>query len=401
MAATTEDRSMDTKTATAVMSMAGRAVRACDVCGRDRARWYCAADEAYLCGRCDNSIHCVNALASRHERVRLNAYGTAYKGGDRSSLGERTSSKSFPGLQIRKTKGLKHQANPKMRMIKDEMLAQSFFSNHDDTSRVPGYPESLPEDESSRLGLPAYVPDLQASVDDHGGDGNASDGFPLDMPQELDALERVDEDGVGGSDDDYLDFTDIVSEADFLDDNGDEGSLINQDDVKAEYCHDAVKSEGFGQFQPVSNDGFESSNVKVEKDGSLLHPSQQFSEESQTKFLSLKLNYEDVLSAWSGRGPLWTEDGGQPQTVPILSNIDMALNLDLESYHREQVGEVPVLGMGEEVLEVAGGREARVMRYREKRRTRLFSKQIRYEVRKLNAERRPRMKGRFVKRLPP
>lgn len=49
-------------------------------------------------------------------------------------------------------------------------------------------------------------------------------------------------------------------------------------------------------------------------------------------------------------------------------------------------------GMGD------GGREARVSRYREKRRTRLFSKKIRYEVRKLNAEKRPRMKGRFVKR---
>lgn len=44
------------------------------------------------------------------------------------------------------------------------------------------------------------------------------------------------------------------------------------------------------------------------------------------------------------------------------------------------------------------GREAKVSRYREKRRTRLFSKKIRYEVRKLNAEKRPRMKGRFVKR---
>ncbi|EPS70097.1 hypothetical protein M569_04667, partial [Genlisea aurea] len=45
-----------------------------------------------------------------------------------------------------------------------------------------------------------------------------------------------------------------------------------------------------------------------------------------------------------------------------------------------------------------GGREARVSRYREKRRMRLFSKKIRYEVRKLNAEKRPRIKGRFVKR---
>lgn len=44
------------------------------------------------------------------------------------------------------------------------------------------------------------------------------------------------------------------------------------------------------------------------------------------------------------------------------------------------------------------GRQARVLRYREKRRRRLFSKKIRYQVRKLNAEKRPRIKGRFVKR---
>jgi len=54
--------------------------------------------------------------------------------------------------------------------------------------------------------------------------------------------------------------------------------------------------------------------------------------------------------------------------------------------------------LGGQVGNGDGGREARVSRYREKRRTRLFSKKIRYEVRKLNAEKRPRMKGRFVKR---
>lgn len=56
-------------------------------------------------------------------------------------------------------------------------------------------------------------------------------------------------------------------------------------------------------------------------------------------------------------------------------------------------------GIGRQaVAGVEGEREARVSRYREKRRTRLFAKKIRYEVRKLNAEKRPRMKGRFVKR---
>lgn len=53
-------------------------------------------------------------------------------------------------------------------------------------------------------------------------------------------------------------------------------------------------------------------------------------------------------------------------------------------------------GVGGQMMD--RGREARVSRYREKRRSRLFSKKIRYEVRKLNAEKRPRMKGRFVKR---
>jgi hypothetical protein len=45
------------------------------------------------------------------------------------------------------------------------------------------------------------------------------------------------------------------------------------------------------------------------------------------------------------------------------------------------------------------GREARVLRYKEKRRSRLFSKTIRYEVRRLNAERRPRLKVRLVSQL--
>ena len=69
---------------------------------------------------------------------------------------------------------------------------------------------------------------------------------------------------------------------------------------------------------------------------------------------------------------------------------------------RVQAGSRGLLGGA--VTAVTGGeREARVSRYREKRRTRLFAKKIRYEVRKVNAEKRPRMKGRFVKRttLPP
>ncbi|CAL5026651.1 unnamed protein product [Urochloa decumbens] len=52
---------------------------------------------------------------------------------------------------------------------------------------------------------------------------------------------------------------------------------------------------------------------------------------------------------------------------------------------------VPVVSRGVE-------REARLMRYREKRKSRRFEKTIRYASRKAYAETRPRIKGRFAKR---
>lgn len=56
----------------------------------------------------------------------------------------------------------------------------------------------------------------------------------------------------------------------------------------------------------------------------------------------------------------------------------------------EMVGEI---SKGEEMKNnLIGQRKASVLRYKEKRQNRLFSKKIRYQVRKLNAEKRPRLK---------
>jgi len=73
------------------MAIAGRASRACDVCGIQRARWYCAADEAYLCAKCDTTVHGANALALRHDRVRLEPHGVLLQ---KSSSLKRSSSSS-------------------------------------------------------------------------------------------------------------------------------------------------------------------------------------------------------------------------------------------------------------------------------------------------------------------
>uniref|UniRef100_A0A803N548 CCT domain-containing protein n=1 Tax=Chenopodium quinoa TaxID=63459 RepID=A0A803N548_CHEQI len=93
----------------------------------------------------------------------------------------------------------------------------------------------------------------------------------------------------------------------------------------------------------------------------------------------LKLNYDEVLDAWSNRGSPFSDDivgselSGSDALQARLAQIDL-------------FGEPGAL------------REASVQRYKEKRRTRFFSKKIRYQVRKVNADQRPRMKGRFVRR---
>ncbi|KAH6757664.1 hypothetical protein C2S52_023345 [Perilla frutescens var. hirtella] len=66
----------------------------------------------------------------------------------------------------------------------------------------------------------------------------------------------------------------------------------------------------------------------------------------------------------------------------------------------EHSGAVESMGKSEGVAVAVSGmdREARVMRYREKRKNRRFEKTIRYASRKAYAETRPRIKGRFAKR---
>lgn len=56
--------------------MGGKTTRGCDSCMRKRARWYCAADDAFLCQFCDSLVHSTNPLARGHERVNLKVTST-------------------------------------------------------------------------------------------------------------------------------------------------------------------------------------------------------------------------------------------------------------------------------------------------------------------------------------
>ncbi|KAF3438558.1 hypothetical protein FNV43_RR21321 [Rhamnella rubrinervis] len=117
----------------------------------------------------------------------------------------------------------------------------------------------------------------------------------------------------------------------------------------------------------------------------------------------LKLNYEAVIYAWGSQASPWTT-GLRPQIIlhHFWPNFNGFGDDDHEQKHEARGGILNNNNNNDDDDDDDDdrGREAIISRYREKRRTRrlkLSKKKIRYEIRKINAEKRPRLNGRFVK----
>ncbi|PPD67981.1 hypothetical protein GOBAR_DD35140 [Gossypium barbadense] len=147
------------------------------------------------------------------------------------------------------------------------------------------------------------------------------------------------------------------------------------DDTKGSYAHGEI--DIIEELEGIL--GVENEDLSGDKAVKTEHLGFWEVDDEKRVSLNLNLNYQDVLDAWSDRGPLWADD----------YSISTATNGN--AYY---MGEVPMMELEERTR-----REASVLRYKEKRQSRLFCKKIRYQVRKLNADKRPRLKGRFVKRV--
>uniref|UniRef100_A0ACD5UIK1 Uncharacterized protein n=1 Tax=Avena sativa TaxID=4498 RepID=A0ACD5UIK1_AVESA len=85
--------------------------------------------------------------------------------------------------------------------------------------------------------------------------------------------------------------------------------------------------------------------------------------------------------------------------LPAYTTVPPSHNLSMQQVSPSPVDNTGYLTVPERAVPVTGeDREARLMRYREKRKNRRFEKTIRYASRKAYAESRPRVKGRFAKR---
>lgn len=361
--------------------------RACDSCVRRRARWFCAADDAFLCQPCDASVHAANELAARHHRLHIAASKASppawHRGFTRKARTPRKHNRShhLPKLQ-------KDDVDTKNDVDKnDNVVANSFLEFFADEPPLPLVPEmsgdddydddrkqsSLMNDDDDDVVLfqvPVFEP--FASSDEPGFDQHQILGF-LDSELDLEEFAADVESLLGVEDNDKpFQLDDILGCCKREEEEEKEDFSVGIDDVEPrlvvkveEDDHHHSELLGFPQ-NPNNNPCAGNDNNETEN--------------------RLTLNYEAVIAAWDEQGLPWMT-GIRPNFNPENGWPDC-----LDTCGEWKLGQTGSSRHSNE------GRQARVLRYREKRRTRLFSKKIRYEVRKLNAEKRPRMKGRFVKR---
>ncbi|GFS44386.1 B-box type zinc finger protein with CCT domain-containing protein [Actinidia rufa] len=350
-----------------------------------RAHWYCPADDAFLCQACNGSVHSANSLANRHERVRLKT----------SSLkNEFNSENSVPSWVRGFTRKARTPRGPRKPKSKELTL-----NSHSLVTEL-GCGESSNEENEEQLLYRVPVFDsikLCTST-------NEAETRVVVPSQEKDMLQEF---GHGGSSFGFLPFEmeleEFVADVESLLGKGldKESGRVKVEDDDEEDKEDYITNHDYAEREPFELNFDYDTPVTCQEEGeSQVGARERIAEEDREgeggdvkfKKVLLRLDYKGVITAWADQRSPWKGDRPEVDPSECWPHCMGSCGTILHPY-----GDI-MRGIGGHSGMVDSGREARVSRYREKRRTRLFSKKIRYEVRKLNAEKRPRMKGRFVKK---
>ncbi|GLU10856.1 hypothetical protein SLE2022_276370 [Rubroshorea leprosula] len=333
--------------------------RVCDTCSSAACTVYCRADSAYLCADCDARVHAANRVASRHERVWVceaceRAPAAFLCKADAASLCASCDADI-------------HSANPLARRHQ----------------RVPILPIS-----GSLYGPPAS---------DQGGRVVASAAETEDGPLALDDEETFgDEDEseaaswlllnpgknstnqntgflFGREADEYLDLVEYNSTA--------ENQYNNQYQQQQNY---SVPQKNYGGDSVVPVQCGDAKNQLQQQQHQIYHFGMEYGSSKAVYSYNGSISHSASISSM--------DVGVVPETT--MSDISI-------SHTRPPKGTIdlfsgPLIQMPPQLTPM--DREARVLRYREKKKTRKFEKTIRYASRKAYAETRPRIKGRFAKR---
>lgn len=279
----------DKKTANA---MGGKTARACDNCLHRRARWYCAADDAFLCQACDSSVHTANHLARRHERVRLQAASCK----NEDSVGQT----SLPAWHQGFARKARSPRNVKRKFPTPPQLVPEIGSE-----------EASPADDFEEQFLyqvPTFDP-FVAELNSHGVPeiGMENDSNPL---SDYGCEEICDLDSLTGFLPSEMDLAEFAADVESYlgarrDEDVDTLKNIKEEQVETE-ANFLLDTELDMAKELVAWNLMEDEEEQGEKRVDAVEMSRK---------ISLSLNYEDVIAAWASQGSPWTT-GNRPEFDP-------------------------------------------------------------------------------------
>ncbi|PWA67756.1 constans-like protein [Artemisia annua] len=345
--------------------------RVCDTCCCSPSTIFCEADLAYLCTRCDSQVHAANKLSSRHKRVWVceaceQAPAAFICKADAASL-------------CTTCDAVIHSANPLARRHQ----------------RVPVMPISGSTYES------------QGRFLSQGSDGTvnkeeedeAASWLLFDAPAKNNQNQEYTNEflfnGEGGVDE-YLDLVDYNScqDTQFSDDHKC-NDLQFDDDYK--YTNDVTNySKDIRKYG-----GGDADSLVPVRGGEAKKEHQIYDLNFQHQNFQLGCDYEASNGGYSYPASLGHSVSMSSLDVGVVPESSISNSRSSISNSRSSKGTTdlfsgPPIQMPTQLTPL--DREARVLRYREKKKTRKFEKTIRYASRKAYAETRPRIKGRFSKR---
>ncbi|KAJ9173116.1 hypothetical protein P3X46_016282 [Hevea brasiliensis] len=334
--------------------------RVCDTCRAAACTVYCRADSAYLCAGCDASVHAANRVASRHERVWV------CEACDRAPAAFRC--KADAASLCTACDADIHSANPLARRhqrvpilpisgcLYGPQVAPAAGETTEDMLTTQEGEEGVGDEEEDEAASWLLLNPMKNS------NGQNNNGFLFG----------------GGEVDEYLDLVEYNSNS-----CGDQNKYSDQNNLQHYSVPHQKSCYGGDSVVPVQ------CAEAVGKDQ--LH--------QRYHNFHLGLEFDSSKAAYSHNGSISQTVSISSMDVGVVPDSTMSETSILHS--RPPKGTIdlfssPPMQMPSQYSPRA--REARVLRYREKKKTRKFEKTIRYASRKAYAETRPRIKGRFAKR---
>nr|AEP02851.1 heading day 1 [Oryza rufipogon] len=387
--------------------------RPCDGCRAAPSVVYCRADAAYLCASCDARVHAANRVASRHERVRVceaceQAPAALACRADAAALcvacdvqvhsanplarrHQRVPVAPLPAITIPATSVLAEAVVATATVLggKDEEV-DSWLILSKDSNNNNNNNNSNSSNNGMYFGEVDEYFDLvryNSYYDNNNNDNSNSNSSNNDNDNDNNDNSNSSNNGMYfGEVDEYFDLVGYNSYYDNRIEN-------NQD-----------QQYGMHEQQEQQQQQQEMQKEFAEKEGSECVVPSQITMLSEQQHSGYGVVGADQAASMTAGVSAYTDSisnsisfsSMEAGIVPDSTVIDMPNSSILTPAGAINLFSGPSLQMSLHFSSM--DREARVLRYREKKKARKFEKTIRYETRKAYAEARPRIKGRFAKR---